>query len=60
MPHICIHMYFPQMQIPILFFFPSTIYLFIYLFGVSWTQGYLSLALLYESNRPNDSKHNFT
>ena len=31
MPHICIHMYFPQMQIPILFFFPSTIYLFIYL-----------------------------
>lgn len=42
MPHICIHMYFPQMQIPILFFFPQEqfIYLFLFIyFGVSWTQG---------------------
>ena len=44
------------------FFFPKTIYLFIfiYLFWSIMDTGYLSLALLYESNRPNDSKHNFT
>ena len=44
------------------FFFPRTIHLFIfiYLFWSIMDTGYLSLALLYESNRPNDSKHNFT